>query len=278
MIPMVLGSMGMKRIVVGGQPLWLPSGAGRQHLGSAAVSLLFMFSATAGWYYALPLVLFLQGMINASRFSSMNTLTLKDLRDDLASSGNSLLSMVMQLSMSIGVTIAGLLLGLYGQQHMSLDAASTHQVFLYTYLSMAAIIALPALIFSGYRMTSAAIPSSVDATGWIVKLWRPGITGKLFLAIFATCIVLLISMHWAVRISFERGFIDYKRGNEQRLTMLSDALSEQYAQHGSWAFLRNNDRFIFQLRAFERDNDDRSPPGHAMKRTPPRTGRRRMAP
>ena len=120
----------------------------RKTLGLAAVSLLFMFSALAGWYYALPLVLFLQGMINASRFSSMNTLTLKDLPDDLASSGNSLLSMVMQLSMSIGVTIAGLLLGLYGQQHMSLDAASTHQVFLYTYLSMAAIIALPALIFS----------------------------------------------------------------------------------------------------------------------------------
>lgn len=97
-----------------------------------------------------------------------------------------------------------------------------------------------------------------------MKFWRPGITGKLFLAIFATCIVLLISMHWAVRISFERGFIDYiKRGNEQRLTMLGDALSEQYAQHGSWKFLRNNDRFIFQLlRTFERDNDDRSSAGH----------------
>ena len=26
-----------------------------------------------------------------------------------------------------------------------------------------------------------------------MKFWRPGITGKLFLAIFATCIVLLIS-------------------------------------------------------------------------------------
>ncbi|EIW1511898.1 MFS transporter [Klebsiella pneumoniae] len=149
MIPMVLGSMGMKRIVVqvvnrfGYRRVLVAS-----TLGLAAVSLLFMFSALAGWYYALPLVLFLQGMINASRFSSMNTLTLKDLPDDLASSGNSLLSMVMQLSMSIGVTIAGLLLGLYGQQHMSLDAASTHQVFLYTYLSMAAIIALPALIFS----------------------------------------------------------------------------------------------------------------------------------
>ena len=99
-----------------------------------------------------------------------------------------------------------------------------------------------------------------------MKFWRPGITGKLFIAILATCIVLLISMHWAVRISFERGFIDYiKRGNEQRLTMLGDALSEQYAQHGSWKFLRNNDRFIFQLlKTFERDNDDRSPPGRGM--------------
>ena len=96
----------------------------------------------------LPVVLFLQGMINSSRFSSMNTLTLKDLPDDLASSGNSLLSMVMQLSMSIGVTIAGMLLGLYGQQHISADAAIAHQVFLYTYSSMAVIIALPALIFS----------------------------------------------------------------------------------------------------------------------------------
>ena len=135
MIPMVLGSMGMKRIVV-------------QVVGLALVSLLFMAVALAGWYWLLPVVLFVQGMINSSRFSSMNTLTLKDLPDDLASSGNSMLSMVMQLSMSIGVTLAGMLLGLFGQQHISADAATTHQVFLYTYLSMAVIIALPACLFS----------------------------------------------------------------------------------------------------------------------------------
>lgn len=94
-----------------------------------------------------------------------------------------------------------------------------------------------------------------------MKFWRHGITGKLFLAIFATCIVLLISMHWAVRISFERGFIDYiKHGNEQRLQLLSDALGEQYAQHGNWRFLRNNDRFVFQiLRSFEHDNSEDKP-------------------
>ncbi|HIF6299141.1 TPA: MFS transporter [Klebsiella michiganensis] len=149
MIPMVLGSMGMKRIVVqvvnrfGYRRVLVTS-----TIGLALVSLLFMAVALAGWYWLLPVVLFLQGMINSSRFSSMNTLTLKDLPDDLASSGNSLLSMVMQLSMSIGVTIAGMLLGLYGQQHISADAAIAHQVFLYTYLSMAVIIALPALLFS----------------------------------------------------------------------------------------------------------------------------------
>lgn len=77
----------------------------------------------------------------------MNTLTLKDLPDELASSGNSLLSMIMQLSMSVGVTVAGLLLGMYGQHHLSADTPSRIRS-LYTYLSMAVIIALPAFIFA----------------------------------------------------------------------------------------------------------------------------------
>ena len=149
MIPMVLGSMGMKRIVVQvvnrfGYRRVLVAAT----LGLALISLLFMTVALMGWYYALPLVLFFQGVINSTRFSSMNTLTLKDLPDELASSGNSLLSMIMQLSMSVGVTVAGLLLGMYGQHHLSADTSGAHQVFLYTYLSMAVIIALPALIFA----------------------------------------------------------------------------------------------------------------------------------
>ncbi|MBJ3816473.1 two-component system sensor histidine kinase BaeS [Shimwellia pseudoproteus] len=97
-----------------------------------------------------------------------------------------------------------------------------------------------------------------------MKMWRPGITGKLFLAILTTCIVVLILMHWAVRISFERGFIDYiKHGNEQRLNLLSDTLGEQYAQRGNWRFLRHNDHYMFQLlRSFDRDpdNDINMPP------------------
>ncbi|MNS36087.1 Signal transduction histidine-protein kinase BaeS [compost metagenome] len=84
-----------------------------------------------------------------------------------------------------------------------------------------------------------------------------GITGKLFMAIFATCMLVLITMHWGVRISFERGFIDYiKNSNEQRINMLSEALEEQYSRHGNWVFLRNNDQVIYQImRSFEQNSD-----------------------
>ena len=147
MIPMVLGNMGTKRVVVRIVNLF-----GYRHalvgatLALALVVLLFPLVALVGWFWLLPLVLLLQGMVNAVRFSSMNTLTLKELPDDLASSGNSLLSMIMQLSMSIGVTVAGLLLGAFGQGAVA-DSAGAHQTFIYTYLCMALVIALPALVF-----------------------------------------------------------------------------------------------------------------------------------
>lgn len=147
MMPMVLGSMGIKRIVV-----QIVNRFGYRHvlvfstLALALITLLFMGTALQGWIWILPVVMLLQGVINAIRFSTMNTLTLKDLPDALASGGNGLLSMVMQLSMSLGVSVAGLLLGAFGHQHLTLESAQS--VFLYTYLSMAVIIALPALIFS----------------------------------------------------------------------------------------------------------------------------------
>ncbi len=43
----------------------------------------------------------------------MNTLTLKDLTQQDASSGNSFLSMIMMLSMSIGVALAGTLVNMF---------------------------------------------------------------------------------------------------------------------------------------------------------------------
>lgn len=85
-----------------------------------------------------------------------------------------------------------------------------------------------------------------------------GITGKLFLAIMATCMLVLIVMNWGVRLSFERGFTDYiKSSNEQRLSLLANALADRYRTEGSWQFLKANEKLIHQmLRAVEQNEDD----------------------
>ena len=54
--------------------------------------------------------LFIFGGFNSMQFSAMNSVTLKDMEGEFASSGNSLLSMVQMLAMSMGVAIAGALL------------------------------------------------------------------------------------------------------------------------------------------------------------------------
>ncbi|CAO96354.1 envelope stress sensor histidine kinase BaeS [Erwinia tasmaniensis] len=77
---------------------------------------------------------------------------------------------------------------------------------------------------------------------------RIGITAKLFAAILSTCMLVLVTMHWGVRLSFEHGFVDYiKRGNEQRLILLANALGDEYQQHGSWDFLRNNNKLVYNI-------------------------------
>ncbi|OON39680.1 two-component system sensor histidine kinase BaeA [Izhakiella australiensis] len=103
----------------------------------------------------------------------------------------------------------------------------------------------------------------------MLKKLRLGISAKLFIAIFSTCMLILIIMHWGVRLSFEHGFIDYiKRGNEQRISLLSDALAEQYQQHdNNWDFLRKDDRLVFRmLRSFEQNPDANNPfPPHGWR-------------
>ncbi|GKX61755.1 two-component sensor histidine kinase [Pragia fontium] len=86
-----------------------------------------------------------------------------------------------------------------------------------------------------------------------------GITGKLFFAILATCMLILITMNWGARISFERGFTDYIRSsNEQRLNLLSHALAERYRHEGNWRFIQRNEKVIYQLlRSFEQNDDQR---------------------
>lgn len=57
------------------------------------------------WVHVVQLAVF--GAVNSLQFTAMNTVTLKDLGHDMASSGNSLLSMVQMVAMGMGVAAAG---------------------------------------------------------------------------------------------------------------------------------------------------------------------------
>jgi Na+/melibiose symporter-like transporter len=85
------------------------------------------------------------GLVNSLQFTAMNTLTLGDLDDARASSGNSLLSVVMQLSMGLGVAAAGALLGAFAAPHAS--DAEVMRAFHATYLCVGALSTLAAGIF-----------------------------------------------------------------------------------------------------------------------------------
>ncbi|NUG22357.1 multidrug transporter subunit MdtD [Acinetobacter lactucae] len=124
MIPLVLGSLFSKPIV---RPIIQKIGYRRFLLinttlvGLCIASFSIMTIDTPTWFRALHFFLF--GTLNSLQFVGMNTLTLKDLPQQDASSGNSFLSMIMMLSMSIGVALAGTLINIftnyYGPDHVT---------------------------------------------------------------------------------------------------------------------------------------------------------------
>jgi MFS transporter, DHA2 family, multidrug resistance protein len=114
MIPTVLGSLASKPII-----RHLIQRFGYRHVllvntllvGACIASFALNTADTPTWLRALHFFVF--GMLNSLQFVSMNTLTLKDLPQQDASSGNSFLSMIMMVSMSIGVALAGTLVNVF---------------------------------------------------------------------------------------------------------------------------------------------------------------------
>lgn len=77
-------------------------------VGITMASFALVTPAHPLWLNILQLVLF--GAFNSMQFTAMNAVTLRDLESGMASSGNSLLSMVQMLAMSMGVAAAGAVL------------------------------------------------------------------------------------------------------------------------------------------------------------------------
>jgi MFS family permease len=87
------------------------------------------------------------GAINSLQFTAMNTVTLIDLDDASASSGNSLLSVVAQLSLSLGVACAGALLGGFTAEVGNDGVSTVLGAFQLTFLTVGIMAMLAAAIF-----------------------------------------------------------------------------------------------------------------------------------
>ena len=87
------------------------------------------------------------GGVNSLQFTAMNALTLIDLDDEMAVGGNSLLSVVMQLSISLGVASAAAVLNAFVDLQELPDPATILSAFHKTYLCVGLMTAFATGIF-----------------------------------------------------------------------------------------------------------------------------------
>ena len=116
------------------------------------------------WVHVVQLAVF--GAVNSLQFTAMNTVTLKDLGHDMASSGNSLLSMVQMVAMGMGVAAAGAVLAAFTDFFQPSGTAQTLQAFQATFACMGLITVASAGIFwqlSPQDRSGTQAGASVDA-------------------------------------------------------------------------------------------------------------------
>ena len=116
------------------------------------------------WVHVVQLAVF--GAVNSLQFTAMNTVTLKDLGHDMASSGNSLLSMVQMVAMGMGVAAAGAVLAAFTDFFQPPGTAQTLQAFQATFACMGLITVASAGIFwqlSPQDRSGTQAGASVDA-------------------------------------------------------------------------------------------------------------------
>lgn len=114
-------------------------------VGAVIASFSLFSSQQPLWLQIVQLAVL--GVANSLQFSAMNTLTLNDLPPGLTSSGNGLLSMVMMLSMSLGVAAAGGTLAAFAGVFGGQDHLQTLSAFHATFACMGAITAISSFVF-----------------------------------------------------------------------------------------------------------------------------------
>ncbi len=112
-------------------------------VGLAMASFALISAGQPLWLRLVQLACF--GAVNSLQFTVMNTVTLRDLARELASPGNSLLSMVMMLATGFGTAASGSLLAAFND-HLGADHGATAALHA-TFLCVGAITLTSTLIF-----------------------------------------------------------------------------------------------------------------------------------
>ncbi|KAF0815136.1 putative transport protein HsrA [Andreprevotia sp. IGB-42] len=112
-------------------------------------------------YPLLLVLLAIFGAANSLQFTAMNTVTLHELPDQYASGGNSMLSVVMQLSRSLGVAVAGAILATFAAGNIAQHPDALLVAFHATYLCVGLITLAAAAIF--VRLPEFALPKPAAA-------------------------------------------------------------------------------------------------------------------
>lgn len=131
MVTQVLRRLGYRRTLVGVTIF----------IGLMIAQFSLQTAAMPVWMLLIPL--FVLGMAMSTQFTAMNTITLADLTDENASSGNSMLAVTQQLSISLGVAVSAAVLRFYE----SAENTSTVEQFHATFITMGAVTVLSALVF-----------------------------------------------------------------------------------------------------------------------------------
>lgn len=118
---------------------------------SAVIAAFSLTNATTPLLYLIPLMI-VYGAINSVQMAAMNTITMADLTENNASTGNSLLAVMQQLSMSFGVSVAGLILSFF-KENPYITNNEISLAFKYSFLVLGILTAISVIVFLKLKNT-----------------------------------------------------------------------------------------------------------------------------
>ncbi|AQX52343.1 MFS transporter [Elizabethkingia anophelis] len=108
------------------------------------ICLLAIPGINTSIYWFTPIIAVL-GFFNSIQFTSMNTISIADLRNFQTSSGNSLLSVNQQLAIGFGITFGLIVLKLF--ENSALIKGDVHNAFRYTFLTIGILTIISGFVF-----------------------------------------------------------------------------------------------------------------------------------